>query len=68
MVEECPWGDEKVELVANELSANEKTWLGSNIADGSFTVSELIERFSLSRVLLNKYAKRYRERKTDEFR
>ena len=61
MVEECPWGDERVNLVASELSAEEKLWLGSNIAEGTFTVTELIERFSLGRALLNKYAKRYRD-------
>jgi hypothetical protein len=50
-----------IKLNANCLSAREKRWLGAVIVKKVVTKLELMERFGLSRVLLNKYAKTYRD-------
>ena len=57
----CPLGETVINLNANDLSSDQKRWLGAAIEEEVETKVDLMRRFGLSRVLLNKYAKRYKD-------
>jgi hypothetical protein len=57
----CPWGETIINLNANDLSGGQKRWLGAAVEEEVETKVDLMQRFGLSRVLLNKYAKTYRD-------
>jgi hypothetical protein len=58
-----PFGRGHCALNANDLSSEEKVWLGEQLVNHTFTNKELMSRFELPKSTLNSYAKRVREHK-----